>query len=150
MYVRERAWLFRHFNAQNAISVLLCVPVVNVRTKEKRGGCVIRPTASESLARDTREKGAQMARKETNVTSEPTARPVRPGLGGRRWWNGWTGGMNGGFCGAGLALALSLTGEGSVIWAVLIRSRRCGEREKVERAFYSLALFSLWKEQLTD
>lgn len=89
-----------------------CVPVGTVRAKEKRGGCVIRPTASESPARDTREKGAQKAPKETNVTSEPTARPVRPGLGGRRWWNGWTGAMNGGFCGAGLALALSLNGGG--------------------------------------
>lgn len=35
--------------------------------------------------------------------------------------DGGMGGMvtvDGGFCGAGLALALSLTGEGSVIWAV--------------------------------
>lgn len=72
----------------------------------------------------------------TDATSEPTARPARPGLGGPRWskmakWRNGLGGWNGN----GWVLwrwsgpwRLRLTDEGSVIWAALIRTRRCGQK----------------------
>lgn len=90
LYVRERAWLFRHSNAPNVVfclSVFLC----SLSGQKRETWWVRAPSHRAGIARDTREQGAQKVTRETNVTSEPTARPVRPGLGGRRWWNGWYG-----------------------------------------------------------
>lgn len=64
---------------------------------KKRCGCV---TPSRRVGNPQRHapKRTQTPR-ETDATSEPTARPARPGLGGPRWsrmaeWrNGWVGGM---------------------------------------------------------
>lgn len=116
-----------------------CVPVVTVRTKEKRGGCVPRPTASESP--ETRANRAPKGT-QTELIWHPSPRHAQFDR-ALAVGDGGMGGMDGGFCGAGLALALSLMGEGSVIWAVLIRSRRCGEREGRARDMYFslIALF---------
>lgn len=56
--------------------------------------------------------------------------------------------MDGGFCGAGLALALSLTGEGSVIWAVSDTNstvrRRGRARGKAGIVRHSMLLLAVW------
>lgn len=131
--VRKRAGLvvstFQCFKCRS------CDLLVTVRTKEKRGRCVPRPTASESP--ETRANRAPK-RYPKRLMWHPSPRHAQFDR-ALAVGDGGMGGMDGGFCGAGLALALSLTGEGSVIWAVLIRSRRCGE----ERSSASVTVFSL-------
>lgn len=69
-----------------------CRPCICGHCQDKRETWWVRaPSHRVGIARATREQGAQKVPKETDLTSEPTARPVRPALGGRRWWNGWYG-----------------------------------------------------------
>lgn len=109
LYVRERAWLFRHSNAPECRSCGQC----HHQDKTRETWWVRDPCRCVGNARDRRKK-----RHPKRLMRRPSPRHAQLGraLAVR---DGGMGEMDGGFCGAGLALALSLTGEGSVIWAVV-------------------------------
>lgn len=89
--VRKRAGLVVSVPQCSKCRFCVAVFLWSLSGQKRETWWVRAPSHRVGIARDTRERGAQKVTRETNVTSEPTARPVRPGLGGRRWWNGWYG-----------------------------------------------------------